>query len=459
MITQYFYSRNTVICFTLFALHPRASAQQNVLDNYVDSAIANNIVVRQKNISLDKAKLAFNIAKSYYLPTTSFLMDYQSADGGRDIQLPLGDLLNGVYSTLNGLTTSNRFPQLVNEKINFLPKNFYDARVHTTLPLYNPDIKYNKQLAAQQIQLSKLDVAIYEKDLIKNTKEAYFNYLLALQAIRIYKESLSLAEEGRRANQKLLDNGKGLPAYVLRSESEVENAKAEIKTAEKKAKNAALYFNFLLNRDLKAAIDTSYNAQEKTDKVATLLTQEENVANREEIRSLEQVVQMNKTMLDMNKSAYYPRLNTYLDLGSQAEDWKVSGQSKYYFFGVQLNVPIYAGSRTKNKIKQSKFDVENAKLDVMQTTQQLSMADAATKNELSAAIQTLFAKQKQLESAAAYQRLIDRGYREGTNTFIETIDARTQYTQAHIAEQIQVFQVLIAAADVERNLSDTKIQK
>ncbi|HEY0297865.1 MAG TPA: TolC family protein [Arachidicoccus sp.] len=459
MRTEYIYKRSMIICLAFFALHPAAFAQKNVLSTYLDSAIANNIVIQQKNISLNKAKLAFDIAKSYYLPTTSFLMDYQSADGGRDIQLPLGDLLNGVYSTLNQLTANNRFPQLANESINFLPKNFYDARIHTTLPLYNPDIKYNKQLAAQQIQLSKLDVAIYEKDLIKNTKEAYFNYLLALQAIRIYKESLSLAEEGRRTNQKLLDNGKGLPAYVLRSESEVEDAKAEINTARQKAKNAALYFNFLLNRDLNAAIDTGYNAQSQADSTAMLLTQNENVADREEIKSLEQVAQMNQTILNMDKSAYYPRLNTYLDLGSQAQDWKVNGQSKYYFFGVQLNVPIYTASRTKSKIKQSKLDIENAKLDVLQTTQQLSMANEASKNELSAAIQTLFAKQKQLESAAAYQRLIDRGYHEGSNTFIETIDARNQYTQARISQQIQIFQVLISAAGVERNLPNTQIQK
>lgn len=459
MITQYILRRSTLFFLLFFVLQSSVSAQRNVLDDYIDSAMANNIVVQQKNIALDKAKLAFNIARSYYLPTASFLMDYQSADGGRDILLPLGDLLNGVYSSLNQLTASNRFPQLSNESINFLPKNFYDARVRTTLPLYNPDIKYNKQLASQQVRLNELDVAIYKKDLIKNIKEAYFNYLLALQAINIYKESLSLAEESRRTNQKLLDNGKGLPAYVIRSESEVENINAEINTAEQKAKNAALYFNFLLNRNLDAAIDTSYNAQEAIDKAASLLTQEDNVTNREEVKSLEQVTQMNQTVLSMNRSAFYPRLNTYLDLGSQAQDWKVNNQSKYYFFGVQLSMPIYSGSRTKNKIKQSELDISNSKLDVAQAQQQLSMAGKTAKNDLSAAIQTLFAKQKQLESAATYQRLIERGYREGTNTFIETIDARNQYTQAHIAQQIQQFQVLIFAAEAERNLSGSQTQK
>ncbi len=457
MITRYILKVFSVLLI-LLVTQTELSAQKNVLDNYIDSAIANNIVVQQKNISLEKAKIAFDIAKSYYLPTTSFLMDYQSADGGRDIQLPLGDLLNGVYGTLNQLTSTNRFPQLANQSINFLPKNFYDARIRTTLPLYNPDIKYNKQLAAQQVQLSKLEIATYQKDLTRNIKEAYFNYLLALQAIQIYKESRLLAEEGRRTNQKLLDNGKGLPAYVIRSESEIENINADISTAQQKAKNAALYFNFLLNRNLSATIDTNYNAQNISSNVSSLLTQTQNLEEREELKSLEQVEMINKTTLDMNKGAFYPRLNTYLDLGSQAQNWKMNNQSRYYFFGVQLSVPIYSGLRTKNKIKQAALDIQNTQLNITQAKQQLTMADEAAKNELSAAVQTLYAKQKQLDAAATYQRLIDRGYREGTNTFIETIDARNQFTQARIAQKIQVFQVLIKAANVERNLPNT-IQK
>jgi outer membrane protein TolC len=457
MRTQFIKMKIMLIFLVFLSSHPDVHAQKNVLDDYIDSALANNIVVRQKNLSLDKAKLALTIAKSYYLPTTAFQMGYQTADGGRNIQLPLGDLLNGVYSTLNGLTSANRFPQLANESVTFLPQNFYDAKVHTTLPIYNPDIKYGEQITARQIQLSKLDLAVYERDLIKNTKEAYFNYLLALQAVKIYQETLVLAEEGRRTNQKLLDNGKGLPAYVIRSGSEIENIRAEINTAEQEVKNAVLYFNFLLNRDLKSVIDTNYNAQAAVNKAAILLAEEVNISNREEIQSLEQVTQINQTILNKNKSAYSPRLNTFLDLGSQSENWKINGQSRYYMFGVQLDMPIYSGLRTKNKIRQSQLDVENSRLDMVYTSQQLSATGQAAKNKLESAMQTWMAKQKQLEAAAVYQRLIDRGYHEGTNTFIETIDARNQYTQARLTEQIQVFQVLIAAAGVERNLATTQL--
>lgn len=423
---------------------------QNSLDGYIDSALTNNRVLQQKNISLEKATLALSIAKSYYYPNLGFQAGYQTADGGRDINLPLGDLLNGVYGTLNQLTGSNNFPQLKNQQVNFLPKNFYDAKLRTTMPLYNQDIYYNKKIAHQQIALSELDIDVYKRELIKNVKEAYYNYLTALQATNIYKQALEIANESKRVNQKLLDNGKGLHAYILRSESEIESINAQINAAEQQAANAMMYFNFLLNRPLRASISTDYPVAKNMEEAGGLLLREYNNTNREEITLLDKVVQLNETAVAMNKSAYYPKLNSFLDLGSQAENFKFNSQSRYYMLGLQLDVPIFTGFRTKNKVKQAELDVASAKINKAQVAEQLNLAGSVAKNNLLAAWQTYTATTKQLEAAAAYQRLIDRGYKEGTNTFIETVDARGQFTQAQLAHNIQQYKVLIAAAVLER---------
>src|SRR5882724_4264679 len=100
-----------------------AFAQPGLLDNYIDSAFKNNIVLQQKNISLEKAEYALQIAKGFYYPTVAFSAGYQTSGGGRDINFPIGDLLNNVYSTLNKLTQTNDFAQLKNQHINFLPQN------------------------------------------------------------------------------------------------------------------------------------------------------------------------------------------------------------------------------------------------------------------------------------------------------------------------------------------------
>lgn len=451
-------TRLTILAAVL-CLSRNVNAQPTLLDSYIDSAFANNIVLKQKNISLERAGAALDIAKGWFLPTVSFQMGYQTAGGGRDIFLPLGDLLNGAYATLNQLTGSNNFPQLQNERINFLPHNFYDAKVRTTMPIYNPDIRFNKQIAEQQIVLSEYEIDIYKRQLVQNIKNAYFNYLTAIRSVSIYRTALDLANEGKRVNQKLLDNGKGLPAYVLRSNAEIEQVNAQVNSAEQQAENAKLYLNFLMNRDQHADIDTSYSADLALNEVGTMLSSQPEPGSREELKALQQAISINETVLQMNKQVYMPRLNGVLDLGSQAENWKFNTQSRYYLLGLQLEVPIFAGNRNKNKIRQSELDIRSARLDLEQVRQQLTLGSNAAKNNLRSSWQTYTATEKQLEAAATYQRLIERGYREGTNTFIETVDARNQFTQARLLQAINQYKVLIAAAELERETASYQIKK
>jgi len=443
-------SMSTAFTSVLLFISTAIFSQHTALDNYIDSAFKNNIVLQQKNISLEKAEYALEIAKGFYYPTVAFQAGYQTAGGGRDISLPIGDLLNNVYSTLNQLTQTNDFPQLKNQHINFLPQNFYDAKFRTTVPIINSDIKYNKQINEQQVTLSKYEVEIYKRDLVKNIKTAYFNYLNALEAISIYKSSLQVATEGKRVNEKLVENGKGLPAYVLRSNSEIENINAQVTTAEQQANNAKAYFNFLLNRNQQEDIDTQYDAGNEVKNIPGLFSTEKTATGREEIAELQHVVSLNETMLKMNKAVYNPKLNGFVDLGSQAQDWKFNSQSRYYMVGVQLDIPIFAGFRNRNKIKQAGLDVKNAQLNLEQTQQQLNLAGSVARNNLVSAYKTFLSSQKQLEAAQAYQRLIERGYREGSNTFIETIDARNQLTQSELLVSVNQYKVLVAAAALER---------
>ncbi|WP_131538717.1 TolC family protein [Pedobacter nototheniae] len=433
-----------------------ANAQQ-VLDQYVTDAFKNNIVLQQKNISLEKAQYALKTAKSFFLPTVAFQGAYQTADGGRNIPLPLGDLLNPVYSTLNQLTQTNKFPLMENQNINFLPKNFYDAKIRTSVPIINSDLIYNRRISEQQVHLQEFEVLIYKRDLIKNIKTAYYNYQSALQAVDIYKSGLQLANEGLRVNEKLLDGGKGLPAYVLRSKSEVEQANAQLVTAEQQVINARMYFNFLLNRNSDEKINIDESNKNELNKVSGLLADLSFSNSREELKALDQVVAINKNALKMNKQFAVPKLGAFVDLGSQSEGFKFNDNTRYYMVGLQLDIPIFTGNRNNYKIKQSNLDIRNAELNANLAAQQLNLTTKTAQNNLRAVYQTYQSSLKQFEAASSYQRLIEKGYKAGTNSFIETIDARNQYTSAQLLVNINRYKVLSAVADLERETATYSI--
>jgi len=422
--------------------------QKSILDEYIEMGFQQNIVVQQKLISAEKALLSLQSAQSLYQPTFAFQGGYQTGEGGRSISFPVGDMLNPVYATLNQLTKSSAFPQIANVETNFFPRNFYDVKLTSVMPIYNRDISINKKIQSQTLGIQKADIQVYKRELVKNIKTAYLNYLMAHKAIGIYQNGLLLAQEGKKINEKLLANGKGLPAYILRSENEVVQMASQLSEAEKQAESAKMYFNFLLNRELQTEIKTNFDEQEALDILKK--NQMADADQREELGMLKQAISLQQSIVKMNESFYLPKLNGYLNLGSQSSNWDFNQKSTYYLLGMQLDIPIFSGKRNLNKIKQSAMDVDMAKKSLDLTSKQVSLALQIAQKNLTQTWVAFRASQKQIDVANTYQKLIDKGYKEGVNTYIETLDARSQWTNAHLALNINQFKILIAAAQVER---------
>lgn len=439
-----------LVGFALLTGFGTTANAQDPLEAYLAEGLQNNIVVQQKHVSLDKALLALQSAKSMYLPSVAFQVAYQTGDGGRDIPLPLGDLLNKAYATLNQLTNSQQFPQLENQSVNFFPRNFYDAKIRTSMPLFNRDIAYNKQISERQIMLQEYELETYRRELVKDIKTAYFNYLSAMQAVRIRESALGLAKEGKRVNEKLLESGTGLPAYVLRADSEIAAAEAQLTKARQQTTDARLYFNMLLNREGDAAIDTAFDRDAALDGIQVQLAGTPSAESREELKSLREYIALNETVLKMNKQFMLPKLNGFVDIGSQAEGFRFNQQSRYYLAGLQLDIPLFSGNRNRMKIRETELGLLDARLNLEQVQRQLHLSSSMSMNNLRSAWDTYRSSLTQLRAAESYQRLIERGYQAGAHTYIETIDARNQLTAARMAAMINGYQVLQAAAGLER---------
>jgi len=446
----------SLIMFFLFISISGKIYSQNKLEKYIQEGISNNIVLQQKKISLEKAMYSLKTATSYFLPSINLEGDYTSGQGGRNIPIPIGDLLNPVYSTLNQLTQSSSFPQLENEKINFFPFHYYDVKLHTTMPILNTDIIINHSIQNDEVHLQQYEVDIYKRELIKDIKTAYYNYLSAISAEKIYNNALKVAEEGKRVNESLLKNGKGLPVYILRSESEIAEIDSKIVEAGNNVKTAQRYFNFILNKNLNTAIDTSYNIKLKLNEVDQILSGSYDVSSREELKMLETGESMNESALTMKKLYWVPKINAFLDLGAQDQIWNYNSDSKYYLFGFQLSIPIFEGFRNSYKVDEAELDLKNIQLSLEKTRNQLKLSQSISRDNLIAARQNYFTAIKKYKAAASYERLITKGYKEGVNTFIETVDARSQLTQAELMMNINTNKVLTALADYEREIGTGK---
>ena len=325
------------------------------------------------------------------------------------------------------------------------------------MPLINPDISINRNIKQQEVQLKENEVLIYKRELAKEIKLAYYNYIMSEQAVSILEGSLALVQQNLRLNQSLLSNGKGLPAYVTRSESEVLNVENQLLSARNSVQNASAYFNFLLNKPLKEKI-----VREETENVDTqlqsILAAESNINQREELKSIGLASAITGNVLKMNQSFSKPRLNAFLDLASQGFDFKVNRSSFFYLAGIQLQFPIYSGKRNLSKIAQTQYDLQGLRLNMEQVQQQLQLAALQAGNNARNAYNAYRSQLKQQEAAAQYFKLMDRGFKEGVNSFIEFLDARNQLTSSQLQLNISKYRFLAGLAEYERQTAGYPIR-
>jgi len=432
---------------------PIAKAQGR-LDEYIRQGLASNESIRQQNFVLEKNIYALKEAKSMFLPDVTFSTTYTKADGGRTIDFPTGDLFNGVYSTLNKLTGSNAFPQLQNQRILLNPDNFYDAKFRTTLPILNAELIYNKRIKNQQVDLQKTEVLLYKRELVNEIKTAYYNYLKAVNATGIYESSLRLVEEGQRINTKLYENSKVNRTVVLRSQNEVSRINASLIGATKTAESARYYFNFLLNRPLTDSV--------LLDDIKALPTGEQlmgnSVGGREELSKLRIARDINGNLTGLAKSYIIPKLGTFIDLGSQAFDWKFDNQSRYYLFGISLEWNLFSSGKNNYRVKQALADRDALASQTDYVQQQLLTELKVRQAGMQSAIAQYEAAQSQLKTSETYYSDMLKLYKQGIAIYIELLDAQNQWIDAQLQANIALYDTWIANAAIERANASFTIQ-
>lgn len=437
------------LLYLVFLITPTQA--QQVLDTYIKEGLANNLVLQDKNASLEQSLLALKDAKSFFIPSVDFGASYTLAEGGRTIAFPVGDLLNPVYSTLNKLTASNKFPQIENVSEQLLPDNFYDTRFRTTLPLLNTDLIYQQQIRKEQVNWTSYQVEIYRATLIQDIRVAYFNFCAAHSSISILKNTLQLVDQNLKDTRSLVENGKRLPAAVLRAESELEQVKSLLTEAELKTNNAAQYLNFLVNRPL----DQSVAFEEiplDLSRLDQLLLEDLHPQNPE-LRAMQSMETIQETVLKSGKNYWVPKLSTYADLGSQGFDWSFDSQSKYLMWGLNFSMPVFQGGRNQNQIQRNVLGLESVQRQKELVNQKLNLGLQTQRNEVKTLLAALQSSEKKLVSASAYLKLVDRGFKDGSQSLLEFIDARNQYTQAALQKNISAYKLQMALAQLERQLT------
>ncbi len=429
---------------------------QEILDKYIKEAFEKHPQIQQQQHLVQKNKLMYQEARNLWLPTAKFNTTYTLAQGGRTIAFPLGDLFNPAYSALNSLTNTRNFPTLENQNIQFFPNDFYDAKFNITQPIFNQEIKFNQKIKKEQIEFQSIEINQLKRTLVKDIKIAYFNYVQAGEAIRIYQEAKKLVEEAQRVNESLIKNDLATPLVRTRTQTQMNKLEAQLLEAQANEKNALTYFNFLLQQPENSPVlrDTTLFYLEK---VQNTQDNESQISTREEIQKLQSAENLQNLNLRLQKSYFMPKLGASLDLGSQGFNWAFDKQSRYYLLGISLDIPIFSGFRNTLKIKQVQEDIKALQSQTKHVKNQLELQINLAKNNLNASKSIIKSTLADVTlTKRTYQDILKR-YKQGTLPYIDLLDAQNDMIFAQIQHLINLGKVQIRESELEYALGNYKL--
>jgi outer membrane protein TolC len=419
-------------------------SQESILISYVEQGLKNNQGLKQQNFILQKNLNALKEAKTFFLPEVNFTGNYLDSRGGRKINLPIGDLLNPVYNSLNQLTNASSFPEVKNIEQTFNPNNYYDAKFRTSLPIFDAEIIYNKKIRTEEIGFQRAEIEVYRRELVKDIQLAYYSFLQTLESIRILENATVLARENLRYNQTLVKNDKAIRTAVSRADNEMIGLQARMEDAKYQSTNAAAYFNFLLNVPFDTKIEVPSVGQE------THQTDTTSSSPREELARLGAAQNINALSLQLARSANLPKLSTFIDLGSQGDFLKFNNTTRYYLFGVTLTWQVFAANRNLYKAKQAEFQIKATNEQISQVEQQLLLQAETASNKLKSARQMYEASRSQVVLSEQYYQDQRKLYREGQLLYLELLDAQNRLISDQLQQSISYLNVQTRAVELQR---------
>jgi outer membrane protein TolC len=438
-----------------------AVAQSSILDGYIQEGLKNNLQLKQEQLNYERSMENLAQAKALFLPYVGANASYQFADGGRKISIPVGDLVNPVYSNLNKINSvlnpnAPQYPMISNQTTNFLANDFHDTKVRVIQPIFNPEIYFNYKAQKELITVQQAQKKAYENQLKYEITSAYFQYLQSYDALRILENTQSLLHELLKINQSLVSNAKATKDVVLNTDYELNKTEQQIADNEKNNQVAQAYFNFLLNRELNLPIDRDSTLSDPANDQREISSLTDTaLKQRQELQQLQNGLRANQQLIGLSKgNAFLPKVNVVGDVGYQGFYYKFDNDQRYWLVQFGLTWDIFKGGEKRAKTQQARIDYQVTENKMEQLKKQIELQVIQSHYELESAKQAYKASQSGVKSAEKSFQIIHAKYNEGQAILLEYLDAQNKFTTAQLTNSINQYELLRKSAALQKTINN-----
>ena len=343
--------------------------------------------------------------------------------------------------------------------------NTWSAGISANMPLVNAQLWKSLKISGLDVELAVEKARSSRLDMVTQVKNAYFGTLLAKEAFNVYKDVYENTLKNFEETQKKFDAEKISEMELLRAKTTVANAIPNVYNAESSVILALWQLKAVLGVDLDLNLDIAGKLDDYARQMFYDIHQHDSVTldRNSTMKQLAIQAEMLAETIKLQKYANIPSLaiGFNFSMNAMTNDFNFSEYrwTPYSYVGLSLNIPIFAGGKRYQQIRQAKNQYQQVQLQTVDAERQLKIAIRQFLTTMETNMKSYYAAQDAVAAAEKGYHIAEKAYQVGRSTLIELNDAQLGLTQAQLAESQAIYNFVTAKAQLEQTLGQDFISE
>ena len=336
--------------------------------------------------------------------------------------------------------------------------NTWSTGVTAAMPIVNAQLWKSIRISGMDVELAVEKARNSRLETVTQVKNAFYAILFAKEAFKVYKDVYENAMDNLAETQRKYDVQKASEFDLVRAKTVVEQAIPNVYNAESSIILALWQLKAVLGVDLDMNIDVAGELADYSQHMLYDIHQHDEISldRNSTMKQLAIQAEMLAETVKLQKYANIPSLAVAFNfsLNAMTNDFKFSEYrwTPYSYVGLSLSIPVFAGGRRYQAIRQAKNQYQQVQLQTENTERQLKIAIRQNLNTMEMNMKSYYAAQNAVASAQKAYDIAQASYEAGMSTLIELNDAQLALTQSRLAEYQAIYNFVVAKSQLEQSL-------
>lgn len=401
------------------------------LDDLIEYALRNKIELKQAFIDKEIGERQIASALSGWFPQIN-----ASASLVHNIQLP---------ATVIG-----------GETIRMGQKNTSAIGFQADQTILSPELLQASRAAKYIREQNNLNVEDTRINTVVDVSKAYYDILTSEETIKIINENIArLQRQFTEANVRY-ETGLVDKIDFKRAQISLNNANAQLKSANEARKYKYDYLKSLLNIPTAEKISLSFADQSLEANILLDTTELLNIANRVEFQQLETLRDIQKLNTQYQKWSFMPRLGAYANYNMNYFNNEFSRLYRNNVpsssVGLSLSLPIFTGTKRIQEIRRSELEERRIEWDLQNLENMISAEYSAAMASYRSNMNEWRNARENMSLSEEVYNTIKLQYDAGVKTYLELMTAETDLKTTQLTYLNALYAVLSSKLDIQKAL-------